>query len=478
MSDVETSREQLQSINEALQTANTELKLKLETVSRAHSDLQNLIAATDLGTLFLDSTLHIKRFSDRVTDLFSITPADEGRPITDFAHQLEYDDLLADARVVLNDLAPVRREVRSRLDRWYEVRMGPYRTLGDRIDGVVIAFVDVTERRAIEEALRTGDRQLKQQKRLVEMSREPVFIWDFDGGIVGWNRGCEGLYGYSSQEAVGKRPEQLLATTVPGSSLQEKRDRLVAQGSWDGELRQRARDARILIVEAHLDLEEFDGRRLVLETSRDVTQRRALQERQQLLLSELTHRVKNTLAVVQAIAHQTEVTSTSPAQFVERFSGRLAALATAHGLLVQSDWQGADLAALTRVQLQAYASDGRRMRIEGPAVSLPAELATPVGLVLHELATNAAKHGALSRSGGEVGVTWELSGRDGQRVLQLTWRETGGPAPVESAPCGLGSKLIDNAIPGARVRRQLGVDGLKCTIELPLPAEQDRAVAH
>ena len=478
MSDVETSREQLQSINEALQTANTELKLKLETVSRAHSDLQNLIAATDLGTLFLDSTLHIKRFSDRVTDLFSITPADEGRPITDFAHQLEYDDLLADARVVLNDLAPVRREVRSRLDRWYEVRMGPCPKTGDRIDGVVIAFVDVTERRAIEEALRTGDRQLKQQKRLVEMSREPVFIWDFDGGIVGWNRGCEGLYGYSSQEAVGKRPEQLLATTVPGSSLQEKRDRLVAQGSWDGELRQRARDARILIVEAHLDLEEFDGRRLVLETSRDVTQRRALQERQQLLLSELTHRVKNTLAVVQAIAHQTEVTSTSPAQFVERFSGRLAALATAHGLLVQSDWQGADLAALTRVQLQAYASDGRRMRIEGPAVSLPAELATPVGLVLHELATNAAKHGALSRSGGEVGVTWELSGRDGQRVLQLTWRETGGPQAAESAPCGLGSKLIDNAIPGARVRRQLGVDGLKCTIELPLPAEQDRAVAH
>jgi two-component system CheB/CheR fusion protein len=476
MSDAE-SMSRLQSLNDELQTQNTELKLKLETVSRAHSDLQNLIAATDLGTLFLDSTLCIKRFSDRATDLFRITPADEGRPITDFAHQLEYDDLLADARVVLNDLAPVRREVRSRRDRWYEVRMRPYRTLDDRIDGVVIAFVDVTERRAIEEALRTGDRQLKQQKRLVEMSREPVFIWDFDGGIVGWNRGCEDLYGHSSQQAVGNRPEQLLATIVPGSSLQEKRDRLEAEGSWDGELRQRARDGRTLIVEAHLDLQEFDGRRLVLESSRDVTQRRALQERQQLLLSELTHRVKNTLAVVQAIAHQTEVTSTSPAQFVERFSGRLVALATAHGLLVQSDWQGADLAALTRVQLQAYACDARRMHVEGPAVSLPAELATPFGLVLHELATNAAKHGALSRSGGEVGVSWELFGCGGQRVLTLTWRETGGPQPDASSPRGLGSKLIDNAIPGARVRRQFGGDGLACTIELPLPAEQDPAVA-
>ena len=159
-----------------------------------------------------------------------------------------------------------------------------------------------------------------------------------------------------------------------------------------------------LIVEAHLDLEVVEGRRLVLESVRDVTQRRALQQRQQLLLGELTHRVKNTLAVVQAIAHQTEVTSGSPAQFVERFSGRLVALANAHGLLVQSDWQGADLAALTRVQLQPYASDGRTAPAHrGPAVSLPAELATPFGLVLHELATNAAKYGA---SGATRAAMW------------------------------------------------------------------------
>ena len=104
-----------------------------------------------------------------------------------------------------SDLAPVRREVRSRNDRWYDVRMRPYRTLDDKIDGVVITFVDITERRAVEEALRESERQLRQQKRLVEMSREPIFIWDFDGGIVDWNRGCEELYGYSPQEAMGKR---------------------------------------------------------------------------------------------------------------------------------------------------------------------------------------------------------------------------------------------------------------------------------
>jgi two-component system CheB/CheR fusion protein len=467
--ELETSKEELQSINEELQTVNSELQLKLETISRAHSDLQNLMAATDFGTLFLDSTLRIKRYTERVTELFSITPADEGRPITDFAHQLDYESLTRDARAVLTDLTPVRRELRSRNDRWYDVRMRPYRTVDDKIDGVVITFVDITERRAVEE-------QVRQQRRLIERSREPIYTWDLDGVIIDWNRGCEELYGYSPQEAVGRRKEELLGTTVPGSSLAAKRAKLVAEGHWDGELHQRARSGRVVIVEAHLDLEVVDGRRLVLESVRDVTQRRSLQARQQLLLGELTHRVKNTLAVVQAIAHQTEVTSRSPEQFVERFSGRLVALGNAHSLLVQSDWQGADLAALTRVQLQAYATEAaERLRVEGPQVSLPAELATPFGLVLHELATNAAKYGALSRPDGEVGVSWELAGRDGHRVLRLTWRETGGARPRESSSNGLGSQLIEHAIPGATVQRKFDEHGLACTIELPFPEERSDA---
>ena len=157
--ELETSKEELQSINEELQTVNSELKLKLEAVSRAHSDLQNLMAATDFGTLFLDSSLRIKRFTQQVTELFSITPSDEGRPITDFAHRLEYDSLVADARKVLADLAPISREIRSRNDRWYDVRLRPYRTVDDKIDGVVLTFVDMTDRRHTEEALRTSEQQ-------------------------------------------------------------------------------------------------------------------------------------------------------------------------------------------------------------------------------------------------------------------------------------------------------------------------------
>src|SRR6202000_631330 len=99
----------------------SELKLKLDVVSRANSDLQNLMAAADFGTLFLDGSLRIKRFTRPITDLFRITPSDEGRPVTDFAHQLVYDDLVRDARTVLAHLSPIRGEVHSRDNRWYDV---------------------------------------------------------------------------------------------------------------------------------------------------------------------------------------------------------------------------------------------------------------------------------------------------------------------------------------------------------------------
>ena len=465
--ELETSKEELQSINEELQTVNSELKLKLEAISRAHSDLQNLMAATDFGTLFLDSTLRIKRFTDQVTQLFSVTPSDEGRPITDFAHQLEYDELVRDARAVLADLAPIRREIRSRSGRWYDLRLRPYRTVDDKIDGVVITFVDVTERRSVEEALRGSEQQLRQQKALVELSRAPIFMWDFDGGVLDWNRGSEELYGYSREEAIGKRKEQLLKTVVPGSSFEALRRQLAETGAWSGELLHTTKSGKEITVESHIELESLDGRRLVLESTRDITERKEWERRQQMLLSELTHRVKNTLAVVQSLAQQTLRHAPSQEAFVERFSGRLTALANAHGLLVQSDWKGADFRALAESQLSHFSANPDRVRLEGPPVTLGPDLATPFGLVLHELATNASKYGALSGKRGEVHLRWTLEDGNNQ-VLRVLWEEKNGPHVAAPGDAGLGTALIERGIPKAKVEREFRPEGFACTIEVPI----------
>ena len=273
--ELETSKEELQSINEELQTVNTELKLKLDAISRANSDLQNLLAATDFGTLFLDAGLRIKSFTDRATELFSITSSDEGRPISDFSHQLEYGDLIDDCRKVLSDLAPIRREIHSRRNLWYDVRMRPYRTVDNKIDGVVITFVDITERLHTEQALRDSELHLRQQKRLVELARVPIFIWEPGGSILEWNRGCEELYGYTREEAIGKRKEELVKTEVPGSSFEEVTNKLREEGIWTGELLHRARDGRVLTVEALIQVESVGGRQLALQSMRYISDRKA-----------------------------------------------------------------------------------------------------------------------------------------------------------------------------------------------------------
>jgi two-component system CheB/CheR fusion protein len=230
--------------------------------------------------LFLDSEFRIKRFTERASDIFSITASDEGRSISDFSHQLEYDALINDCRKVLSDLAPIRREIRSRTNLWYDMRMRPYRTVDNKIDGVVITFVDITERRHMEEVLRESERQLRQQKRLVDLSRVPVFMWEIGGVIFEWNRGCEELYGYTREEAVGKRKEALLKTEVPGSSFEDVTVKLREEGVWTGELLHRAKDGRLLTVEALIQVESVGGRQLALQSIRDITDRKLLAERQ------------------------------------------------------------------------------------------------------------------------------------------------------------------------------------------------------
>jgi two-component sensor histidine kinase/integral membrane sensor domain MASE1 len=199
----------------------------------------------------------------------------------------------------------------------------------------------------------------------------------------------------------------------------------------------------------------------------EITERNQAEARQRLLLRELNHRVKNSLAVVQAIARQTVAGATSPAAFVEAFEGRLRAVALTHNLLTDSNWRGAQLASLVREELRAHAGDGR-VAITGEDVLLNPDLSGTLGLVVHELATNAAKHGSLSVPTGRVAVGWTVGPRDGAPQLDLLWRETGGPAASPPARRGFGSMLIERSLGKGRVGLNFAPSGLVCRIELPL----------
>jgi PAS domain S-box-containing protein len=218
---------------------------------------------------------------------------------------------------------------------------------------------------------------------------------------------------------------------------------------------------------------EFDAGGRVVRVkglTRDITRRKRNEERQDLLSAELDHRVKNVLARVAAVVRHTRRRSGTTDEFVNALDGRIQSIAAAHTLLSQSRWSGVSLADLIRHQLAPYTTDANTM-IGGQDIMLTPAQTQAVAMVIHELVTNAAKHGALSSPNGRVSVSWERTGADATAILTIIWRELGSPpiaAPVQS---GYGSSLIRDLIPhelGGTVDLVFTSDGARCKIEIPL----------
>jgi signal transduction histidine kinase/DNA-binding response OmpR family regulator len=207
--------------------------------------------------------------------------------------------------------------------------------------------------------------------------------------------------------------------------------------------------------------------------ARDITDRKRAEETQQLLLSELNHRVKNMLATVHAIAQQTLRRSRDPAAFADSFSGRLQSMSRMHSLLTSTGWEGADLREVIRDQLLPGTVDDGRVTASGPPLQLDPQTALHTAMMLHELGTNSVKYGALSRAGGTVSIGWTVS----DHSLSLDWKERGGPSIKVPVARGFGTTLIEQTVKGegGSAHRTIEEDGMHWEIDLPLTHVDDAA---
>ncbi|SHI70424.1 PAS domain S-box-containing protein [Roseomonas rosea] len=336
--------------------------------------------------------------------------------------------------------------------RWLRV----FASVSERTEGVptraVAVVQDVTEQRLAEES------NARLAAIVTSAAEAIISLSGHDGRIMTWNRGAETLFGYSAEEAVGQSiglllpPEDEEGIFYPRALAGETiRDREAIRLARNGE--------RIPVAITMTRMLATDGRVIgVSVILRDLRERRAADQHQQLLMREIDHRAKNVMAVVRSLVQLSP--KSDPASFGKAIEGRISAMARAHSLLARDRWEGASLCDLAEEEVAAR-EEGQggpsRVELDGPAIMLKPDVVQPLSMVLHELVTNSTKYGALSRQEGRVTLRWQLAAREGDGGpgngpgILLTWTEQGGP-PVSSPPArkGFGSRLIE-----VTVRHQL-----------------------
>ncbi|ACA17002.1 signal transduction histidine kinase [Methylobacterium sp. 4-46] len=314
----------------------------------------------------------------------------------------------------------------------------------------------------------------------VESARDyAIFTTDLTGRITGWNTGAEGLLGWSEAEALGQPLNLIFTPDDDRAAIAEAEMRLaVTEGrAEDDRWHQRRDGSRFWANGVMMPLRDDAGALAgFLKILRDRTAQKKAEEHQALLLNELNHRVKNTLATVQAFTTQTLRSAASLAEAREAITARLIALSKAHDVLTDENWQGADLAQIVADALRLH-GDGQRCRWQGNPIRVSARIALALAMVLHELATNATKYGALSNAHGTVAVTWRIAEEDGEPrraprlSLHLRWEERGGPPVLPPTRQGFGSRMIERGVGselGGTVRLAYPPEGVVCDLHLPL----------
>jgi PAS domain S-box-containing protein len=350
---------------------------------------------------------------------------------------------------------------------WREPHQPDERALR-QLDVLARQAADLIERTQAEVALRSSEEQSRWLAAVIESSDDAIVSKNLEGIIRSWNAGAERIFGYTAEEAIG----QSILLLIPPERHEEEDlilSRLRSGQRIDHfETVRRRKDGTYVDVSLTISpVKDANGTIVgASKIARDITEQKRSQAQIAILAREAEHRAKNILATVQATVRLSHAeTAEGLKQAIE---GRVRALANVHNLFSQSHWAGADLRRIIAQELTPYCeADTERAQLEGPEVMLPSEKAQPIAVSVHELATNAAKYGALSVADGRLAVRWSRA-PDGKLVIR--WSETGGPPVKPPARRGFGTRvmetLIRNQLKG-KLHFDWNPDGVACEIMIP-----------
>ncbi|MGV8831159.1 MAG: HWE histidine kinase domain-containing protein [Devosia sp.] len=342
------------------------------------------------------------------------------------------------------------------------------------VAGALFALKDEARVRA-----RTAAALLREEWRhalTLEAGKVGSWVWDIRSGEIACNETFRRMYDMPETGTI--RVEQVFEAIHPAdremvragiqASLQDGVD-------CNAEARVANSAGRWLTMRGRVYQRDIEGRPLIMMgASTDISESKQSAEQTRLLLRELNHRVKNTLAMIQSVARQTIRQNRDPQAFVEAFSGRLRTISEAHVLLADRDWSGVHLDEVLAVQLgKSFRSHPDHLEVQGEDIMLPADHALGLGLILHELTTNAHRYGAWSSPDGVVSISWEIRAHP-SHGLALKWRERGGPAVASDQEYGLGARLIERSLSkvlDSEVALDFRPDGVSVDVWLPLPVD-------
>ena len=375
-------------------------------------------------------------------DVFRIVNEDTRKPV-----ESPVSKVLAEGKVVglANHTVLIAKDGREHV---IDDSAASIRDTDGTIVGVVLVFRDVTERRRLDQVVQESEAR---KAAILSTALDCIITIDDKGKIVDFNPAAEQTFGFSRADAIGREMAELI---VP-PALREAHRSGMARYLATGEGRVLGRRLELTAMRSdgvefpvELAITRIPGKGLPFFTGhlRDITERKRAQEHLEFLLRETSHRSKNLLTIIQAIAGQTARSASTIDQFKDRFTQRLHAIAVSQDVLVSENWAGANLRDLVQRQLSAFVDPGPRLRLGGPDVFLTPSAAQNLGLAIHELATNAMKYGAWSLPTGKVSVAWVKQDEGVDCQLQLSWHESEGPRVSPPANLGFGSTVIDDLV--------------------------------